>query len=368
MILLHPRGVSDGGNKDMPRDMALDLAMELLTHTDGSLVFLEPDCQVSYFAGARTRHLGQDWGPSSLADLLELIAQSDLLIGVDSGPLHLARLTRTPSLGVWFRHHPVSFALPRARQANVFFSDAHAGATIAGREELHIVRAGGLEGLVRVALRMLEGGRYLDDAQIGADVLLRSYVDMCNGGLDSRHAAFVDRHRGNDLLLRLLRKRFDKPTVVETGCIREAEDWPGAGMFGYLAGAFLSRHGGRLVSVDSDPGKCQFARDYTAAFSGIVQVVNADSVDFLSGFPGRIDLLYLDSLDSGEPGSAEHNLNEAKAAVDKLGPKSLVAVDDTTFGHGGWSGKGALTVPYLLSTGWQAAYSGHQTALVRTEP
>ena len=38
-----------------------------------------------------------------------LIAKMDLFVGIDSGPLHVAGATETPSIGVWIRHHPMNF-------------------------------------------------------------------------------------------------------------------------------------------------------------------------------------------------------------------------------------------------------------------
>src|SRR6266849_6473300 len=35
--------------------------------------------------------------------------QCALMIGVDSGPLHVAGATTTPTIGVWTRHHPIHF-------------------------------------------------------------------------------------------------------------------------------------------------------------------------------------------------------------------------------------------------------------------
>jgi ADP-heptose:LPS heptosyltransferase/SAM-dependent methyltransferase len=52
------------------------------------------------------------WGGQGTGDaeiLAALIEASSLLVGIDSGPLHVAGATSTPSLGVWTRHHPVHY-------------------------------------------------------------------------------------------------------------------------------------------------------------------------------------------------------------------------------------------------------------------
>lgn len=48
-------------------------------------------------------------GTGDAESLAALIDASRLLIGVDSGPLHVAGATTTPTIGVWTQHHPVHF-------------------------------------------------------------------------------------------------------------------------------------------------------------------------------------------------------------------------------------------------------------------
>jgi hypothetical protein len=68
--------------------------------------------------------------------------------------------------------------------------------------------------------------------------------------------------------------------------------------------------------------------------------------------------LYLDSFDTGTPeqiiGACNHQLKEAQAAINKLGPKSLILLDDI---HGSFpdfrGGKGELSIKYLTNNGWK---------------
>lgn len=48
-------------------------------------------------------------GTGDAALLAALIEASSLMIGIDSGPLHVAAAATTPTLGVWTRHHPVHY-------------------------------------------------------------------------------------------------------------------------------------------------------------------------------------------------------------------------------------------------------------------
>ncbi len=195
---------------------------------------------------------------------------------------------------------------------------------------------------------------------------LQQFVrEWSRGSAGNAISPFADRHRSFDLLLRETARRFPHPTVVETGTIRAEEDWSGAGFSTYLLGAFLSRHGGRLHSVDLNEDNCNFARTWTEIFGSAVTIHSQDSVAFLGRFPGPIDVLYLDSRDTTEPGHAEHAQRELDAAMPRLHDRSLVLVDDTAWNRGEWAGEGAQVVPSLLARGWRILYGGYQVLLSR---
>ena len=93
------------------------LYQKLLDETDGTILLLDWDDRVPRIAHGRVRHLSDDWTRIDTATLLALMSQSDLLIGVDSGPLHAARLVDIPAIGVWAHGgSPLTWSLPRSRQ------------------------------------------------------------------------------------------------------------------------------------------------------------------------------------------------------------------------------------------------------------
>ncbi len=124
--------------------------------------------------------------------------------------------------------------------------------------------------------------------------------------------------------------------------------------------------GGKLYSADITAEHCRFAREWTEVFGDTVSIHEQDSLAFLNDFPGQIDVLYLDSLDTTEPNHAAHALEETKAALDKLGPDSLIVLDDTPWSRGEWLGKGTTAVPWLLKRGWEVLYAGYQVVLTRS--
>ena len=153
--------------------------------------------------------------------------------------------------------------------------------------------------------------------------------------------------------------------LFRSGTIRSEEDWGGAGFFSYLMGTYLYRRGGRLHSVDITPSHCEFARAWTRPFGETVTISQQDSIGFLRDFPEPIDVLYLDSLDTTEPGHADHCQRELEAALPKLHSQSLILIDDTPWRQEAWVGKGARAAPWLLEHGWKLLYAGYQVLFAR---
>jgi hypothetical protein len=368
VVLLHTHGNTGSERKSLEGHHCRHLYRLLLDTTEGSIVLLDWDNRVPRIAHARVRHLGDDWAHIDTATLLALMSQSALLIGVDSGPLHVARLVGIPAIGVWAHGgSPVTWSLPRASQVNVVMSRERPSWYARSRAPFHLILTGedeqAVEKIALLASWMLAPPRYLDHDHLAADVQLQWFVREQMRGGESALGGYVDRHRSFDLLLRQLSERFAQPRVVETGCIRAEDDFAGAGFSTYVFGAYLRHRGGQLSSIDNDPAHCAFARQWTRCFGAAVEVCLADSVAWLKSATQTIDLLYLDSLDADQSRCAEHGLAEIQAAYPRLRGRSLVACDDTVYRAGTFHGKGAMLVPWLMERGWRIVYSGHQTIL-----
>jgi hypothetical protein len=349
VILVHTHGNNWKDRKNLSDETTLELYIRLLDDTRGSVVLLDWDQRVPKLSHARVRHIGDDWERISLEKLWSLIDQSDLFIGVDSGPYHFASFTDVPVVGVWHRHHPWQCTMPRALTANLVSASRREYAA-SRRRDWNILEYAGAEPtaaeIATVAERMLGCPHYLAHREnIARDVQLQQFIDWCQA--TTSLSAHADRHTSFDVLLRAVKQRFQDATIVETGCIRAAEDWS-AGYSTYLFAVYLTRRkAGRLHSFDNEPEHLRLAETLIAPFGERVQFHQGDSVECLSRFSGTIDVLYLDSLDVEDPRHAEHTLREVKAAESKLHARSLVLIDDTGWQRG-WVGKGALAVPWLL--------------------
>jgi len=136
--------------------------------------------------------------------------------------------------------------------------------------------------------------------------------------------------------------RFERPIwIIETGCVRQRDNWAGDGQSTILFDKYSESHSGSVVfSVDRDPQATALCRSLV---SDRVRIHTDDSIAWLKSLtddpPAElryVDLLYLDSydVDFDDPlPSAIHHLKELVAIAPLLSAGTLVAVDDSDEGY-----------------------------------
>ena len=131
-------------------------------------------------------------------------------------------------------------------------------------------------------------------------------------------------------------KKRNHKILVETGVARgkikfflfPKMNWKD-GMSTLMFAELVSEIRGELHSCDISKKNIDNAKSFTKKFSKNTFFYINDSVDFLTNFDKKIDLLYLDSFDGHDVELAsKHQLNEAKAAINKLKTNSMVLLDD----------------------------------------
>lgn len=371
LILLHTHGTNWPESKTIPDATVSELYDRLLSNMPGTVICLDWNNRVPVLRDGRMRHMLHHYGHMTVEELAALYRRAALLIGIDSGPYHLAHFTDLPALGVFHHHYPGCVTLPRTRSAVMTRNAPDYQACNRPRRALwSILEYPGVyppaEDIARHALRMLAGPRYLTQDRIGRDVMLQQIVrDWLRSRTPSHDRAYRD---GTvDYVLRALssssRTHF---RIVETGCQRSVDDW-GAGGSTTTFAAFLDGWGaGELDSVDISPENLAIARQVVDSqkWGDRVHLHLMDSRQYLQERTEEIDLLYLDSLDADQPGHAEHCLEEFRAAERLLHKDSILMVDDCFFDTS-WNGKGRLTVPFALANGWKVVASGYQVVLAR---
>ena len=121
LILVHTMGNTSQDSKSLSTQETFNLYESLLDFTPGSLLLLDWDNRVPRYDSPRVKHLQDDWRTLSTSELIALMYRADLLIGVDSGPIHLARMTPIKAIGVWRgeRHFVSRYTMPTFNHINV---------------------------------------------------------------------------------------------------------------------------------------------------------------------------------------------------------------------------------------------------------
>lgn len=145
--------------------------------------------------------------------------------------------------------------------------------------------------------------------------------------------------------------------MVETGCIRNTTEESRFGDgWSTLNWEYVAKETDSVVYVvDIDENHLSKSKQIVPEGKYIVYT-KQDSIEFLQNFDKKIDFLFLDSYDyCGDEENVRrchvHQLNEVKAAMDKLNDKCLVLIDDVFDTN--WNGKGKLSIPYLLENGFE---------------
>jgi hypothetical protein len=370
LVVLHAQGTTARARKDIPNPILHEIVWQILAQTDAVILLLDWHASVPPWPHWRVRHVQYDFGTLDTAQLLSLLDRAALVIGIDSGPLHAARYTNTPSIGVWMRDgSPATWSLPRARQVNIVVGLESQRWTRTVRLPFNILECDSpalLPALLgRTAASVLAGHRYLPPSRLGRDVLLQHLVQDLHRRRDSPFGAFNDCGHGFDRLFTEAARDFKQGVLLQTASRPYRDDGRINNHATLLLGIFAEGHAGDFISVSQNPGFCQAARQTVACLGKRAAVIEMDPLAWLSRTARNIDILYLDGGDSSCPGCAVHTLDEIQAADNLLHITSIVVFNNTSYSNGTFIGSGALGVPWLQERGWRILHSGQQTMLRR---
>jgi hypothetical protein len=117
IALIHYEGNTSAAEKNLPL-LVVSVLCEQVIRCGAVPVILDWDRRSPLPDGKRIFNphpdleLWRGYGTGDAGVLAALISRAALFIGVDSGPLHVAAATETPSLAVWTGHHPVHYICP----------------------------------------------------------------------------------------------------------------------------------------------------------------------------------------------------------------------------------------------------------------
>jgi len=119
-VLIHYEGNTSGEFKNLPAELVRNQCEDIL-QAGFTPIILDWDNRTPLVAPSpggepariycpdTNEELWRGTGTGDAEALAALIELSTLMIGVDSGPLHVAGATTTPTIGVWTHHHPLHY-------------------------------------------------------------------------------------------------------------------------------------------------------------------------------------------------------------------------------------------------------------------
>lgn len=187
---------------------------------------------------------------------------------------------------------------------------------------------------------------------------------------------YISRTESMVKLIDLVEKRFNgKPiNIVETGTMRGHLGglWSGGDGCSSLVFARLAKIvNGHFWTVDLSQQNINQCKIFTRDYEKYITYAAQDSIAFLRDFSHKIDVLYLDSYDTGYEeemrAACRHQLEECRAVLDKLNEDSIILSDDAPTLD---CGKVVYSVPFLRENGfkilWNSVELG-QVALSKIE-
>ena len=135
IVCLHSNGTNWAERKSLPATVTLDLQKQFVKRSPGTLIILDWDSRVPMISHARIKGILPAWGMIDPPRTCALFERSDLLIGVDSGPFHLASFTNVPALGVFREVQHCRCCLPNPRAVYLVPGRHHVAWQEQGRPE-----------------------------------------------------------------------------------------------------------------------------------------------------------------------------------------------------------------------------------------
>jgi caffeoyl-CoA O-methyltransferase len=157
-----------------------------------------------------------------------------------------------------------------------------------------------------------------------------------SNALDTRVKAFLDQHRGDwhDLNVPESDGELLHDLVLKGGYKRALEIGTSTGRSGIWIAWALSKTGGRLITIDIDPGRhSQAVRNFQEAGVGaLIDARLADAHDLVPTLDGPFDFVFIDA-------DKEWYTNYAKAVIPKLAVGGCLAAHNV-YQRRGWGGGG----------------------------
>lgn len=370
IILFHAMGNSFAAAKNLSVETIVSATLSILDRCCGTVILLDWDNRAPVVRHPRCRHVQHDFRLLSVPELWCLLDESDLVISIDSGPFHLARMTSTPTIGVWTLHHPATYALPRLNTLNLVPSAYHdwSHSTRGPYNIIDIDEPSRYPTMiVDIVERFFSGAWLFHEADVAARDVQLQYV-LQHQLDDNRFRPTSGTATPAGSISRCLAesaRRFPQPTILAIssdclGCRAYAVDHVLFVFAAYLDG----RKAGHLITIAADEATTRRIRAASGPFENVEAITQAAPATFLGRFPSTIDILYV-ALDTDASSSSSDLCEDIiAAALPKMTRDSLIMIEESDAGSHR-KGTCASSVGNLLRRDWKILAMDHRALLGR---
>ncbi len=120
-VVFHPHGVSFSAQKNLADNLIEEIQWRLVGKGYGVILLNWDDPKLKAINHPAVLKV-DNWkwrDENRIRETLQLYAVCDLMIGVDSGPLHLCAFSRIQALGIFTEFHPSAVCLPRQKTVHM---------------------------------------------------------------------------------------------------------------------------------------------------------------------------------------------------------------------------------------------------------
>ena len=138
------------------------------------------------------------------------------------------------------------------------------------------------------------------------------------------------------------------------------ENWPWSdGLFTKTFADNLEGFNFKLYTIDPCP-KANKVVKTIIGYNKNVEIISGYSTDFLNNIDFKIDMLYMDHMESSKE-ACETHLRDSKLIIEKdlMAKNSIILIDDTPPGSN-FHSKGLLSIPYIIDNGYTKVMHEYQ--------
>lgn len=345
LVILHPKGSTTSYRKDLDSAFVDNLIYKILLESNFSIFLLDEKnyCNSRIINNGRFRH-SSSFRNMTIAELWYIIKLSDLYIGVDSGPFHLARWCNIPRIGLWYKHHPSWYCIPSENTLNI--SAGMEDWTKARRHEFNIIHTDKLK-----CDEIIKYMKLMYEQKFGWKVMINELMNLSCHNIGQK---IYDRNQCWNFVMDRIP---DKCNIVEIGSSNG--NWS-FGNFSYIMSILLRwKNKGNIHSVDINPN--EFIINLQKQFD-FLNVYKDYGYNWIKQYDKEIDLIYLDSHELTTPNAMHLTYRDAMIAKDKA---KMILFDDTWYDGYKFHGIGSKSCDELTKIGFKLIWSGSQVLLSR---